>query len=523
MWLKKSLGILLVLLMGCAILPPNPKAWAQAMEAARAAADKSPDSHLKSKASSVETLTVKNRNPRTNIKIRLRTDRSTLNPGDELHFTVETDRDCYLTLLYPSSKSDKITVVWPNKESGWNSRVKAGRAMKVPAPGGAIQLRVDGRSPFERILAVASSEPDSIVRDEDYIGNRDRPVRTLSYRSSDLVEELRNRIERLGGSVHWGTAQLTVRVASARTSREAFVSTLSPKDATVLAVKNLNALIAKKGYDWTAGVTSLSELSDRDLRIICGVSGPIDKDALQPHLISKEEQIALQSAKATRPAKWDWRNVNGKDWTTPIRDQLVCGSCVAFATAAVVEMNYQIYHKNASSGIQLSTAQLFFCGCGRCCDKGWRADHALNFVQYEGLLPESAYPYLPIDQNCRVEMCPPLQGEQSRAHISKWTATLNADVAKTWLSTVGPLLTAMIVFDDFKNYKNGVYKPTSDKQVGRHAIALVGYDDDGKFWICKNSWGAKWGENGWFKMAYDQCGIGSKIPFVKVELQSSGR
>jgi hypothetical protein len=197
MWLKKSLGILLVLLMGCAILPPNPKAWAQAMEAARAAADKSPDSHLKSKASSVETLTVKNRNPRTNIKIRLRTDRSTLNPGDELHFTVETDRDCYLTLLYPSSKSDKITVVWPNKESGWNSRVKAGRAMKVPAPGGAIQLRVDGRSPFERILAVASSEPDSIVRDEDYIGNRDRPVRTLSYRSSDLVEELRNRIERL--------------------------------------------------------------------------------------------------------------------------------------------------------------------------------------------------------------------------------------------------------------------------------------------------------------------------------------
>ena len=36
---------------------------------------------------------------------------------------------------------------------------------------------------------------------------------------------------------------------------------------------------------------------------------------------------------------------------------------------------------------------------------------------------------------------------------------------------------------------------------------MVGYDDAGGFWICKNSWGTGWGEAGFFCIAYGQCGI----------------
>jgi hypothetical protein len=32
---------------------------------------------------------------------------------------------------------------------------------------------------------------------------------------------------------------------------------------------------------------------------------------------------------------------------------------------------------------------------------------------------------------------------------------------------------------------------------------MVGYDDSNECWIVKNSWGTKWGENGWFRMSYD--------------------
>ena len=29
-----------------------------------------------------------------------------------------------------------------------------------------------------------------------------------------------------------------------------------------------------------------------------------------------------------------------------------------------------------------------------------------------------------------------------------------------------------------------------------HGVTIVGYNDDYEYWICKNSWGKGWGENG---------------------------
>lgn len=40
-----------------------------------------------------------------------------------------------------------------------------------------------------------------------------------------------------------------------------------------------------------------------------------------------------------------------------------------------------------------------------------------------------------------------------------------------------------------------------------HAIAVVGYDSVERYWIVKNSWGANWGENGYFRIGFGECGI----------------
>ena len=52
----------------------------------------------------------------------------------------------------------------------------------------------------------------------------------------------------------------------------------------------------------------------------------------------------------------------------------------------------------------------------------------------------------------------------------------------------------------------------SYRQLPGGAEEILGWQDDpavknGGSWICRNSWGEKWGENGYFKIAYGECGI----------------
>lgn len=73
---------------------------------------------------------------------------------------------------------------------------------------------------------------------------------------------------------------------------------------------------------------------------------------------------------------------------------------------------------------------------------------------------------------------------------------------------------AFTVYDDFENYASGVYKATSSKSVGGHAVKLVGWGVDGgvKYWKIANSWNPYWGENGYFRIVRgtNECGIESQ-------------
>lgn len=52
-------------------------------------------------------------------------------------------------------------------------------------------------------------------------------------------------------------------------------------------------------------------------------------------------------------------------------------------------------------------------------------------------------------------------------------------------------------------------KPPSEKSSGFHAVEIVGWGTDdkwGEYWICKNSWGPKWADDGYFKFAINNDG-----------------
>jgi len=60
-------------------------------------------------------------------------------------------------------------------------------------------------------------------------------------------------------------------------------------------------------------------------------------------------------------------------------------------------------------------------------------------------------------------------------------------------------------------YHSGIYRGWFCSQATDHAVLLTGYGNSGStpYWLIKNSWGEKWGENGYFRLlrGKKKCGI----------------
>jgi C1A family cysteine protease len=214
------------------------------------------------------------------------------------------------------------------------------------------------------------------------------------------------------------------------------------------------------------------------------------------------------------PAAWDWRDVDGANWTTGIRDQEACGACVAFGAVAVLESMLKKHYGDAELQPELSEAHLFFCGCGRCCNRGWWPTYALDYAQTSGVPDEACFPYQGRDQSCSAS-CEDWPSRAVRA--TGWQELLEVGARKEWLATKGPMIGCLAIYQDFFNYVGGVYRHTQGRLSGYHAICVVGYTEEEQAWICKNSWGTGWGEGGWFKIGYGECGIDTEFAMYGVE------
>jgi C1A family cysteine protease len=234
--------------------------------------------------------------------------------------------------------------------------------------------------------------------------------------------------------------------------------------------------------------------------------------------MEKEKAEAMKAIpERAYPPAWDWRFVSYRNRTSRIKDQGSCGSCVAFAVVAGMESNFSTHRNSPYRALELdvSEADLFFCGCGECCGKGWYFDPALDFAKQKGVRSEWCYPYWPHNQYCR-KGC--LAGEKPvRLKIKEWKKLCNSRAAKKWISSKGPVITGMQVFSDFFDYKFGIYQNATGGLMGYHAVLVVGYDDLGRYWICQNSWGDNWGEGGWFKIGYGDSGIGEVACFYGID------
>ena len=208
-----------------------------------------------------------------------------------------------------------------------------------------------------------------------------------------------------------------------------------------------------------------------------------------------------------QPAASGRADLRSSGYVTPIRDQGKCGACVAFGTIAAVEATYKMQEKDAHTDIDLSEADLFFCSDSfASCGRGWTIEPALTAMQTRGTVDEEVYPYEGMEQACMISDSRP-----QVTQITDYEALNSIEEMEAWLDEKGALVASFHVYEDFYLYSKGIYSYVKGEFLGGHAIAIVGYDSTQEFWICKNSWGDDWGESGFFRIAYGQCGIEADV------------
>ena len=257
-----------------------------------------------------------------------------------------------------------------------------------------------------------------------------------------------------------------------------------------LKLEEVQNAIKERGAAWEAGETEISRYLDLDTG---------DKRLFGLNLGKPEELMVRERAakySMPLPSSIDWRNVNGQNWVTKIRNQETCGACVAFATCAVLESRAKWTQEDSGLPIDLSVAHLFFCGAGEACETGWKIDQALEFCRDCGVGREKNFPYTPMNQACK-QIEPVVK-------VSSWEPKMSAHYRKQAIAQNGPVIAGMKVFGDLYYYRSGIYQHVTGELRGLHAVAIIGYNDQQKYWIVKNSWGTGWGEKGFMLIDYGE-------------------
>jgi len=286
-----------------------------------------------------------------------------------------------------------------------------------------------------------------------------------------------------------------------------------------LGIEDIQVAIEQVKAEWEAGVTPFTEMTSEECDLLLDyVPGPGDPTFEEMEQIAQanlEAFIAASPKAAAYPNSFDLRNDKGRNWITKVKDQGACGSGIAFTVCATVEGTFKKQRNNPNLDVDLSVAHLFYCHArseGRRCNNSWWPSKALDTFRDKGVVDEKCYPYTAGDQNC-TNLCSDWNNRIIK--ITGWRRLKSTTEMKEWISKKGPLEACFILYADFLVYKSGIYRHVSGSRIGGVCICVVGYNDTEKYWICKTSWGTKFGESGFFRIAYGQCGIDSFMDTIE--------
>ncbi len=250
-------------------------------------------------------------------------------------------------------------------------------------------------------------------------------------------------------------------------------------------VAMLNAMLELENASWRADVTSVSLLSQEEMQKMMGL--------VEPLTVSREEFVVNEAEWPARGSEYIVPNV------TEVKNQASCGSCVAFGTTAAFE---QTYWKKTGSKTLFSERYLFFCSpyTGYGCDGGWSLNGG-------AVAASNSSKGMILDADCKYyDGSYHYDCGASCNKTKKYTMSYSSVSSGSFMSALNSgkaVIIGVIVYDDFRSYKDGVYEYKQGSKLGGHCMTLVGYGTSNaneKYWVIKNSWGTGWGKSGYLRL-----------------------
>lgn len=194
------------------------------------------------------------------------------------------------------------------------------------------------------------------------------------------------------------------------------------------------------------------------------------------------------------PKIFDWRWQAGG--LQPIRNQKNCGSCWAFSVIATLEGLIKI-HTGKVVDLAEQTLVSTCSNAGSCSGGYFRA---FDYLRSPGIPDEQQDPYRAVNTSCR-------QGLRPEEKITSWRYVGSRNRAptieqiKTALFEKGPVSVTIHANSTLSAYDSGVFNSCSSGSTN-HMVNLEGWNDNGGYWILRNSWGENWGESGYMRIKY---------------------
>lgn len=234
-----------------------------------------------------------------------------------------------------------------------------------------------------------------------------------------------------------------------------------------------------------------------------------------------------QATELDLPTQYDWRDYG---YDSPVRDQGNCNAGYAFATVDAVQAAIWKTDSISLDSLDFSENHAKECnwhalnhdaGLPNTCE-GENFKMLTNLFTQQGLVLRTCDPYVDYDTACNTSC-------ESQYHITEWQefsssyALASKELIKQKIMEHGPVYTQMDPrITGFENYSaaNVITGISTDPNNWTHGVLIVGWDDNLTYsggkgaWIVKNSYGAEWGDAGYFYIAYNSAGIGSSLSTV---------